>query len=117
MLGAQIPFLGSTAGLGTGFPQGGAVGIGNISILNGTNPMIRQFGEATFRLSGGPNIASAQPTRVLPSAPSFMNGLASIAESGGVDPLTGEFQGALGPIALSLRQASLGTALSLRGIL
>lgn len=111
-LTSQIPLLGSPLpNVGGAQPT-----LNNISILNGANPLIRQFGDATFRLSGGANIPSAQPVKVLPQSPGFLTGLASIAESGGLDPLTGEFQGALGPIAASLRQASLGVTLSLRGI-
>jgi hypothetical protein len=88
-------------------------GLGNTS---GVNPQFRAFNEATFRLSGGPNIPSTQPARVLPNAPSFLGGLASIAESGGLSPDGSGFGGALGPIAPLLRQASISTSLNLLGI-
>jgi hypothetical protein len=100
----------------------GLGGLNGLGSTNGVNPQFRSFNEAVFRLSGGPNIPSIQPARILPNAVGvngsggFLSGLAGIAEAGGRDPLTGEFGGALGPIAGLLRQASVGTALNLRGI-
>jgi hypothetical protein len=98
---------------GTAFGLGGLNGLGSIQ---NASPQLRAMNETVFRLSGGANIASSQPARTLPGAPGFLGGLAGIAESAGRDPMSGEFNGPLGPVAGMLRQASTATTLNLLGI-